>query len=304
MKKTIITAIIAAASISAVSQTFSYGDLRYRITGKTTVSVSADDPKMSGNVAIPERIMQDSVVYTVTSVERKGFADCKGISSIVLPARISSIGDSAFAGCENLNTINIPYAVKEIKGNTFENCRFLTGITVPDGVKSIGNSAFSYCERLIRFIVPDECISIGDNAFYGCSRMQAFAVNSKLEKIGNSALGRCIGIVRFQVEQGNPNFICVDEALVWKTGGKTIFLKYPSKRRETSYRMPDDVTEVAEYAFEDVESLALVQLNGKCEALRDYAFFSCTSLQKITRPEGHVDITEDSIFGCPLLTFY
>ncbi len=285
--------------ISCMAQTFSYGDLQYRITGAKTVSVSALDEKMSGNVAVPERIMQDSVIYTVTSVARAGFAGCKGIRSLVLPACISQIGDSAFAGCENLNTINIPYAVRLIRANTFEGCRYLTGITVPDGVTEIEASAFSHCERLIRFIVPDECLTIGDNAFYGCTRMQALAINSKLQKIGTGALGRCVGIVRFQVEDDNPNFQCKGDGLIWKQGARTIFLKYPPKSQATSYRLPDGVTEVAEYAFEDVEYLTLVNLNPQCRTLRDYAFFSCLNLQKITGG-ADISITDESIFGCPM----
>ena len=50
------------------------------------------------------------------------FHDCSGLTSLILPAGITSISDCAFAYCSGL-----------------------TSLTLPDGITSISDCAFSYC---------------------------------------------------------------------------------------------------------------------------------------------------------------
>lgn len=47
------------------------------------------------------------------------FADCKSLSSIVIPDSVTSIGDSAFNGCESLNSVAIPDSVTSIGYGAF-----------------------------------------------------------------------------------------------------------------------------------------------------------------------------------------
>ncbi len=299
----IMIMILAIVPAWAQDEVFVTGHLKYMVTGPKSVCVSAEDNKISGNVAIPQAVMHNDTAYTVTAVAAMGFAGCKGIRSIVLPAKISQIGRGAFQYCDNLNTINIPYSVKEIKAETFEGCRFLTGITVPDGVTAIGDGAFRGCDRLMRFIVPDECRSLGSEVFSGCSKLQVVAIASKLETIGSNIFQGCNEIVRFQVEKDNPYFECHNEALIWKSGkGNTVFLKYPPKKKDAMYEMPAHVTEIGGYAFENVEELVLVKVNSGCHTIQNYAFFTCMKLEKITYPPSLRLMGEAAVFGCPMIT--
>lgn len=302
-KAIIITAAILLAHICAMAQnTFCYGNLHYRITSANTVAVSAEDPKMSGNVAIPERIMQDSVIYTITAVDNGGFENCKGIRSMVLPAKISKIGKRAFANCENLNTINIPYAVREIEESSFEGCRSLTGITIPDGVTTIGEAAFRDCDRLIRFIVPDACTYIGDYALWGCGKIQAITIPAKLERIGRDVFRGCNELLRFAVEKENTHFESINEALIWKSKEQTSLIRYPSKRQDATVEIPAHVTEICEYAFECADNVVLIKTNQRCSVIQNYAFFCCQKLQKIEYTSGLQRIGEFATFGSPLIT--
>jgi len=304
-RNAIITALIlllCVGTASAQGDVFVTGHLRYMVTGSSTVSVSAEDDKISGNVAIPVTVLHNDTAYTVSAIATKGFAECKGIQSIVLPAKISKIGKAAFQNCANLNTINIPYSVKEIKAETFEGCRFLTGITVPDGVRSIGDRAFRGCDRLTRFIMPDECQSIGDEVFSGCAKLQVVAFGAKMETIGQNVFQGCTEIVRFQVDKDNPFFECYNEALIWKKGkGESVFLKYPPKKRDAMYEMPAHITEIGGYAFENVEDLVLIKVNNGCHTIQNYAFFSCMKLERIAYPHSLRLLGEVAAFGCPMI---
>ena len=58
------------------------------------------------------------------------------------------IGMYAFANCKYLTSVMLPSSIKSIAGYAFSNCSSLASIIIPDTVTSIGDNAFSYCTRL------------------------------------------------------------------------------------------------------------------------------------------------------------
>jgi len=71
----------------------------------------------------------------------------------------------------------------------------------------------------------------------------------------------------------------------------------------TSIEIPDSVTWIDSFAFENCGSLKSVNLSGSMTKLWTY-FTECTSLEKIYIPAGIIDI-EDGIFtDCPNVTIY
>ena len=62
----------------------------------------------------------------VTSVGRRAFyIYCRGLTSIMLPSSIMSIGSQAFYGCLNLTAFNIPDSVERIEYEAFYQCSSL-----------------------------------------------------------------------------------------------------------------------------------------------------------------------------------
>ena len=59
------------------------------------------------------------------------FKDCTGLTGIVIPNSVTSIGDGAFSGCTGLTGIVIPGSVTSIGDWIFYNCRGLTASTSP-----------------------------------------------------------------------------------------------------------------------------------------------------------------------------
>ena len=61
---------------------------------------------------------------------------------------VTSIGNYAFANCSGLTSIVVPDSVTSIGKSAFSNCSGLTSFMVPDRVTSIGDGTFSYCSGL------------------------------------------------------------------------------------------------------------------------------------------------------------
>ena len=87
----------------------------------------------------------------------KAFYYCRGLTSLTLPAGITSIGYCAFSGCSGLTSLTLPAGITEIDEWAFRNCSGLTSLTLPAGITSIHPLAFQYCSGLkeVRICIND-----------------------------------------------------------------------------------------------------------------------------------------------------
>ena len=59
------------------------------------------------------------------------FSHCTGLTSVVIPKGVTTIGESAFEGCKNLKEVTLPVGVKKIDEYAFDECEALETIYVP-----------------------------------------------------------------------------------------------------------------------------------------------------------------------------
>lgn len=88
---------------------------------------------------------------TVTSIADYGFANCDGITTIILPNTLKSIGSFAFNGCDDLRGIYFPDSLREVGKGAFNWCISLEAVWVSSGVETIGTGAFTGCASLMYF---------------------------------------------------------------------------------------------------------------------------------------------------------
>jgi len=107
-----------------------------------------------GAVTIPEQVTVDGTDYTVTAIAN-GISGSKGafsgktaITSLDLPASLTSIGNYAFYGCSKLTSLTIPDGVTAIGDSVFASCSVLTAVTIGSGVTDVGTNAFYLCKKL------------------------------------------------------------------------------------------------------------------------------------------------------------
>ena len=133
-----------------------------------------------------------SLPSTLTNIGGYGsntFAGCTALTSIEIPASVTTIKASSFAGCTALTSVNIPGGVTKIETSTFSGCVSLTSITIPENVTEIGGSAFNGCTGLTSVTIPAKVKTVGDMAFQNCSKLSnvTFAEGSVLYTLHNTA---------------------------------------------------------------------------------------------------------------------
>ena len=180
----------------------------------------------------------------VTSIGERAFYNT-GLTSIDIPASVTSIGNYTFAKCTGLTSIEIPASVTSIGDDAFWNCSNLATVTFAEDsqLATIGISAFNSCRGLASVEIPASVTSIGERAFSGSSLGSVtFADGSRLESIGNYAFDN--------------------------TG-------------LTSIEIPASVTNIRGYAFENCPNLATVTVYALECRLGEDAFNNCTKLENI-----------------------
>ena len=94
-------------------------DSGYMMDNNGNVTVIGGD--QTGDVTIDASITINGHTYQVTSIAAYAFKDNQNITSLTIPAGITTIGDNAFNGCINLIVINIGKDVQSIGNKAFAN---------------------------------------------------------------------------------------------------------------------------------------------------------------------------------------
>ena len=138
----------------------------------------------------------------ITSIGSYAFEGCSGLTSLTLPAGITKIGDGAFSGCSGLTSLTLPAGITKIGFGAFHNCSGLTSLTLPAGITSIGKGAFNGCSGLTSLTLPDGITSIGSYAFEGCSGLTSLTLPAGITAIGYEAFRGCSGLTSLTLPAG------------------------------------------------------------------------------------------------------
>ena len=120
---------------------------------------------------------------------------CEELTSVTIPANVTSIGYDVFMYCRRLEAIEVAAdnpAYKSVDGLLLtKDGRTLisvpcakTSVNVPAGVRTIGSSAFACCVNMTDVTLPNGLASIEDDAFLCCSRLGDITMPASLNYIG------------------------------------------------------------------------------------------------------------------------
>ena len=144
------------------------GDYYYNDYPYNNYSYTSNDEIGDYAFSFCSRLTSLTLPAGITSIGDYAFSLCSGLTSLTLPAGITSIGKYAFQGCSGLTSINLPAGITEIGEGAFSECSGLTSLNLPAGITWIGERAFMDCSGLTSINLPDGITSINYGAFYNC----------------------------------------------------------------------------------------------------------------------------------------
>ena len=298
--------------------------LTYTLNTDNTATVAKYDNSTQGGVIdIPDTVTKDTAVYTVTAIGDSAFDPLympnyvSNVSSVFIPATVTSIGTGTFSCCKFLATvtfaegsqlksigplafsgtnqahpkfteIKIPDSVETIGNGAFYFCLDLKSITLPASLKTIKNSAFRYCRNLSEINLPASLTAIESNAFNDCISLKTLSYDGSLAQWSQ------INVNKDFLSICEPNLITTDYTVHFEDHSSSQESDRLSKRvtitqykgTESTTAIPETiggwpVTKIGEDAFKDNTTITSVTIPASVTAIGSNAFAGCTNLTSV-----------------------
>jgi len=265
-----------------------------------------DNAKYLGNSTNPYSALIKATTYTIPdctihpdtrNVCAGAFANCKNLVNIIIPNRVTTIGDSAFSSCSSLSSILIADSVTSVGGYAFARCDSLTCITIPASVTAIGQDVFYGSDNLASICVEEE------NAMYASDTKGVlfnkeiteliqvpkaisgtYAIPYGVTFIGDAAFEDCIHLTGITIPDS-----------VISIG----YIAFQGCSSLKSVTIPDSVTFIDTGAFAKCRSLTSVEIPGSVVELRS-TFYLCDNLSSVFLNEGLTHLYSSVFSGCNL----
>ncbi len=198
----------------------------------------------------------------VTEIGSEAFENCSGLTKIVIPEGVVSIGERAFY-YSNISEISLPSSLISIGKYAFYSSN-IESITIPYGVTSIGDYAFAYCGKLKTVNLPDTVTSIGSYAFSNCHSLKSITIPKGLTEISSSMFSH-----------SGLTSIVIPENII--TIGSDAFYDCPL----VNVIIEEGVTTIGGYAFDSCNQLTGIVIPESVKTINSYAFRGCISLTDV-----------------------
>ena len=234
-----------------------------------------------------DNLFNNKVYTSNDEIGEYAFAYCSGLTSLTLPAGITSIGRSAFVGCSGLTSLTLPAGITSIDSYAFYSCSGLMSLTLPTGITSIGEYAFMGCSGLTSLTLPASITSIGEYAFDKCSGLTSLTLPVGITSISNGAFMGCSGLTSLTLHAGITSIGI--SAFAYCSG-------------LTSLTLPAGITSISNGAFKGCSGLTSLTLPAGITSIGDVAFSGCSGLTSLILPASITSIGSYAFSSCSGLT--
>ncbi len=295
----------------------------FTLSGNSITGVSDYCRQNVTEIVIPASLNGKTMFY----ISANSFANYTGLTSIVIPDSVTSIGNSAFSGCSGLTSVTIPDSVTSIGQGAFSGCSSLESITIPfvGGSRKTASNTYQYPFGYIfgttsytggtattqtyygsstgsttntTYYIPSSLKSVtvtGGNilygAFYGCSGLTSVTIPDSVTSIRNYAFYNCSGLTEFTIGNGVTSI----GYYAFKKCTELTSVVWNATNCTSAGSSSSPI-------FSGCTNLTTVTFGVNVETIPAYAFYGCSELTSVTIPNGVTSIGEQAFSGCSGLT--
>ena len=321
MKRTLpIIALLMLSVLQICAQQKNYdfqeGKLYYKITDvtKQLVEVTTElselleatgtlyTKPLEGDIVIPNNVKHQNKEYVVTGIADNSFGGCIKVTSVSIPASITTLGEQVFLSCTGLKRITvdkdnntlkdidgvlfnksgnklisypnkhsvnyeIPEGTEELSPASFFLCNEIEAIKFPSTLKKIGMLAFGHCVKLREVTIPNNIVDLGDFAFYNCTGLEKAVINADIDELKRYMFSRCTALKEVTL----PSTI---ELIGTWAFGSCVSMK--------NITLPERLKDIEAEAFNGCEALVEITLPADLEKIGMYVFDGCKQLKNVT----------------------
>ena len=260
------------------------------------------------------------------------FYGCSSLTTVLLPEELIEIGSNVFNGCSQLAVIELPASLTEIGSGAFNGAWALTELVLPEGLLTIGSDAFLNT-GITQMELPASVTSVGNNAFCKIAvtvadgnknyfsqenalitaggvimstpeSLEGEYVVPEAAKLGAYALnGSALTKVTLSTDQITANCFAYFTGDVVVTLGKSTELPADAfyKYAGTSVTLPEGLTAVGDYAFQECSALTEVVFPETVRSFGKNVFYDNTAIKYVTFPETVDSFGARMFRGCTSL---
>lgn len=246
----------------------------------------------------------------MTSIARGMFGNGCSITSIVVHAGVTNIGDCAFSYCGKLESVSLSDGLQRIGQQAFEGCA-ISSIEIPDSVTEIGYSAFNGCSGIWSFsvgdnnpvyasengllltkdrktllygingdvVIPDGVETVEGSAFSDCEHLYSVAIPASVTSMDSWTFSGCSSLAGFSIDPANSNYASVNGLLLTKDGKQLV------SAVSGDVVIPDGVTDISSHAFSSrygVTSISIPNTTTNLGTTSYNPFHYCSSIKSFS----------------------
>lgn len=279
----------------------------------------------------------------VASIGDEAFRSCNSLNRVTIGENVANIGSNTFYNCYTLvevvnKSTNIKITAGDTSngyighyalavynnGDTFttklsndngyivytdDNEKILvsyngkeTDLVLPFYITQIYHYAFYNCRNLNNVVIGDLITNIDNRTFSICTTLTSLTIGNGVTSIAQGAFSSCVSLQNIMVSENNKMYKSIDGNLYSKDG--TTLIQYAIGKTETSFKFPDGVTTIGEYAFHYCVNLRNVTIDDGVTTIGRFAFNNCSNLTEILIPESVTVIDIAAFQDCANLTIY